>query len=310
MASPQTVIAAKSQDSAMLTATSCVFTIPELFEAILAQLSIRDLLLSQLVSAGWASTISSSPALQQKLFFTPTSSNPSRKADPEINTLLSSLFPPFFSHPEDGDGTENCRALYPMCSQPWFVDEARRAKVLREEASWRKMYPIQPARMVGKVEARGGCGCGTMEIEVWGVKAKFMGRATGLEGGEAASGNGGTTMGFLYDLIVWIADEWPEVEFWVDLGVPWSDSSSDGSSEHSVNGDEQFEDDAVTGSGGGAKEEEGYDTEGPETGPFRTLIMHSQSCYTTRGKKFAPSGLMVHGFEEDPIELLESNKQR
>lgn len=166
------------------------------------------------------------------------------------------------------------------------------------------MYPIQPARMIGKIEAEGGCGCGSMEREVWGVKEKLIGRATNLEGGEAGSGNGATTMGFLYDLIVWIVDEWPGVEYWMDLGIPKLDSSSDGSSGNSVDGDDDLlEDDAIPESDGSVEED---DSEGPETGPFRTYIRHSQECYSMRGNKVASSGLMIQGFAEDPIELLET----
>jgi len=303
----QTVDVADHGDLAAVTSASRVFAIPELFEAILTHSSIRDLIVSQMVSAKWASTISTSPALQQKMFFTPTSSYPYEResnSDPRVNTLLSSLFAPFFRSDESENyAWNNCRWLPPIS---WFQDETRRAKFLRPEASWRKMYPIQPARMIGKIDAEGGCGCGSMEREVWGVKEKLMGKATNLEGGEARSGNGATTMGFLYDLIIWIVDEWPEVEYWIDLGIPKLESSSDGSSENSVDGDELLEDDALPESDGSVEED---DSEGPETGPFRTYIRHSQECYSMRGKKFAPSGLMVHKFEEDPIELLESNEQ-
>lgn len=133
-----------------------------------------------------------------------------------------------------------------------------------------------------------------------------MGRAMEVEGGEEMDGEGGTTMGFLYDLMVWIADEWPEVEFWADMGVPRPDSSLEHSSEDEVDGDERFEDHA--GSGVYNDSEERYDNEVAETGPFRIVVIHSQSCYSSRGDKFTPSGLMIRGFEEDAIELLGSRE--
>ncbi|KAK0123801.1 hypothetical protein ONS95_008802 [Cadophora gregata] len=146
--------------------------------------------------------------------------------------------------------------------------------------------------MIGTVEMDGGCGCGGNDYEVCVVKEKFMGRATSLEGG----GKGTTTMGFIYDLVVWIADEWPEVTFWADLGLPSAPFSND-----SVDGDEHGEHDSVTGSG--AEQEEEWENEEAVTGPFRILVMHSQSCYSKRGDKFKPSGLMIRGFDEDAIEL-------
>jgi hypothetical protein len=48
-----------------------VLAMPELFEAILAQFTLRDLLLAEQVNHHWQHTINTSPTLQQKLFFQP-----------------------------------------------------------------------------------------------------------------------------------------------------------------------------------------------------------------------------------------------
>ena len=54
-----------------MAAKSRVFDTPELMEAILLQLPLKDALLSQRVSKQWRNTIVGSTKLQQLLFFRP-----------------------------------------------------------------------------------------------------------------------------------------------------------------------------------------------------------------------------------------------
>ncbi|KAG4440604.1 hypothetical protein IFR05_003921 [Cadophora sp. M221] len=305
------------------TAMSRVFAIPELFEEILIQLPIRGLLLAQLVCPHWAKTITSSPPLQQKLFFTPNSPHPSKKketgrsTDPVFNTLLASLFPTFFSHSVWDGWRHACLTFSGIYAQTWFSDELHRAKVMRADASWRRMYPMQPARPVGRLEMWGGCQCGGSAMEVWGVREKFLGRQSGQEREGGGSGGGGARMGFLYDLIVWISDEWPAVEFWVDLGVPELDDveSNDGLVEeeggggHDVGHDVEYPGAHVEAPDAAEATEAAEGEGGDEDEGFRIVIIHSQECYSSRRDAVDSSGLMICGFEEDAIEMVKAAKR-
>ncbi|PVH69039.1 hypothetical protein DL98DRAFT_522394 [Cadophora sp. DSE1049] len=289
----------------MIIAMTRVFATPELIEAILVQLPLRDLLLAQVVSPGWSRTISSSPIIQQKLFFTPTSAKRGKGADPDFNPLLMELLPPFFLGSSEDPSPWNCQDFHELCSQPWVLDDVRRVKVLREDASWRKMFPMQPARRVGEIEMWGGCQCGGFQKEIWGVKGVYMLREMGIEEGCVMRRDEGTTMGFLFDLVVWIRDEWPWVTFCVDLGVPYSDpDSEDGDEDVGDEAEQAVEDVLPFGS-----EETDRNEEGVEDGGFRIVIGHSQECYSGRGDVVTPCGLMIRGFKKDPIELLKEAEE-
>ncbi|KAH7310355.1 hypothetical protein BKA65DRAFT_518931 [Rhexocercosporidium sp. MPI-PUGE-AT-0058] len=313
-------------ESPPVTAMSRVFAIPELFEAILIQLSMRDLLLGQLVCTAWTRTISTSPPLQQKLFFRTISSTTfqrndstkkKRKTDPEFNPLLAALFPPFFSPSERNGAIEECQDFTEIYTQPWFGDEQQCAKVMREDASWRRMYPMQPARRVGRLEMWGGCYCGGKDLEVWVVREKFLARERGEEGRGSGTEDGGATMGFLFDLVVWIMDEWPDVKFWVDLGVPNSNPNASAiGSNDGVEGDDaggghvaNYDGDNLGASVKTAGEErDGNEGERDEDESFRIIIKHSDACYSSRMDTVESCGLMIRGFEEDVIEMVEASE--
>ncbi|KAL5316117.1 hypothetical protein ACEPPN_016995 [Leptodophora sp. 'Broadleaf-Isolate-01'] len=146
-------------------------------------------------------------------------------------------------------------------------------------------------------------------MEVWGVKEKFLGREIGEE---RDTSGGGARMGFLYDLIAWIMDEWPEVNFWADLGIP----KPDGSDVESVGG---LEDKGVGeghdvrrhGEDSGTSVEATGAAEGDEGGEdedegFKIVIIHSRTCHSSREDAVDPSCLMIRGFEEDVVEMMKA----
>src|SRR5207253_420563 len=111
-------------------AAAPVLEIPELLEAILFRLPIRDLLLAQRVSRQWRDIISNSLSLQQALFFRPATASPVY----QFNELLAEVFPPWFwqSSPHHA-GRFSSQTFDNL---PW---SASSAAVLCEEASWRRM---------------------------------------------------------------------------------------------------------------------------------------------------------------------------
>ncbi|KAF2488882.1 hypothetical protein BU16DRAFT_531927 [Lophium mytilinum] len=141
-----------------MSSSSRVFAIPELFELILLQLPMRDLLLASQISKAFHATITTSPALQSALFLRPMSTFPPRQdvSEFQINPLLDVTFPGFlsdapnipaeewdlhFNHfpnppaPNDGSST----ALY--FRSAWSLQPEAFA---RKEASWRRMLVCQP----------------------------------------------------------------------------------------------------------------------------------------------------------------------
>ncbi|KAJ7777933.1 hypothetical protein DFH07DRAFT_1036310 [Mycena maculata] len=103
---------------------------PELLELILAQLPIRDLLVTAplICTMWWAITLS--PTLQRALFFEPDPSS-----SPIQNPLLVENFSPFFAPANQGSTAASLKAM------PWVkAPEAFR----RVDASWRRMLVSQP----------------------------------------------------------------------------------------------------------------------------------------------------------------------
>ncbi|KAF7341836.1 F-box domain protein [Mycena sanguinolenta] len=116
----------------MSAAQEDILATPELLELILAQLPMRDLLVTApLVSKTWRAT-TLVPALQRALFFLPSASS---NSEPIQNLLLAAAFPTFFaSHA----GACYARTFMVM---PW--NKAPDA-FKRPEASWRRMLLTQP----------------------------------------------------------------------------------------------------------------------------------------------------------------------
>ncbi|KAJ7777947.1 hypothetical protein DFH07DRAFT_796782 [Mycena maculata] len=160
----------------MSTSKDTPISTPELLELILAQLPIRDLLVTApLVCTLWQST-TLSPTLQRALFFEPDPSS-----DPPIqNPLLVEVFPPFFAPADEGSTVDSVMAM------PWSKapDAFKRA-----EASWRRMLVIQPpAQRVSVTETR----------HHWDAKSERQGTCNGPDLM--------LRMGLLYDLAVLLID--------------------------------------------------------------------------------------------------------
>jgi hypothetical protein len=112
-----------------------VFSIPELFSAILIDLPILDLLLrAPLVSHSWNNRIATSSSLQARLFF-----RPRQRGTVEVNPVLQVAFPPWF---HNRPAEYHCLALFR--SLDWNQSYAKRDAYSRKEASWRRMLPVQP----------------------------------------------------------------------------------------------------------------------------------------------------------------------
>jgi hypothetical protein len=76
----------------MATTSERVLSMPEILEAILLRLSLRDLLVhAQLVNRVWRDLISTSPTLQQTLFFLAQTCNLTQAS--KFNPLLQTAFP-------------------------------------------------------------------------------------------------------------------------------------------------------------------------------------------------------------------------
>ncbi|KAL2066595.1 hypothetical protein VTL71DRAFT_2666 [Oculimacula yallundae] len=184
-----------------------IFAITELLEAILLQLPERNVLVFQRVCQQWQHTIVSSPALQNKLFLTPLP----HLDDPVFNPLLKELFPFLLSSkqvPGYYSGNREWNNESEMLWMEWYKDEMRRAQVLREDASWRKMFPVQPPAMVEGVKKCGGCQCAGNEWINMSVKEEYWNQEK----------EGGLRMGGLWDLLVHILEGEPQRdrEFFVE----------------------------------------------------------------------------------------------
>ncbi|KAJ7460084.1 hypothetical protein B0H11DRAFT_1622585, partial [Mycena galericulata] len=120
----------------MSTAKDAVISTPELLELTLAQLPMRELLLTApLVSKTWQA-ITFAPSLQRALFF---EADPS-SSEPVQNPILVEMFPPFFG-PETRSrwswpGTSDTIMAMPWSKAPDAFS--------RKEASWRRMLVCQP----------------------------------------------------------------------------------------------------------------------------------------------------------------------
>ncbi|KAF2671982.1 hypothetical protein BT63DRAFT_185168 [Microthyrium microscopicum] len=121
----------------------------EILAEIFVKLDLGDLLRIQRVCQHWTTIICASPTLQQALFFRPSQQRPDSEFG--FNPLLKELFPPFFLTPitdiEDSDDeveSSMSQSADVVKDMQWFVDKERRNAVLRPDASWRRMFPIQP----------------------------------------------------------------------------------------------------------------------------------------------------------------------
>ena len=178
-----------------------VFATPELFEAVLGWLPLRDLLAAKRVNHHWHDMINHSPTLQQLLFFQPIPDHISKNRQPQQNPLLAALFPTFFKSRGPGvyadvkDIKADAWFQDDFTGAPrldeenwfWFVDNSRRATVLRPEASWRRMFPVQPPPRIAALDLWSFCCTNTTHHSV--------GEVDGDRGERA-------TMGLIYDVVV------------------------------------------------------------------------------------------------------------
>jgi hypothetical protein len=140
----------------MTSAIERVFATPELLEAILIQLiPTNQLLRAQLISRLFHTTITTSPKIQQLLFFRP---NPTRLTkDWFINPLLRQHFLPWFAPSEGRFGSRNYDTLKLM---DWTTSPSTRDAFLHPEASWRNMLLTQPQstelKVVRWIHGQGG----------------------------------------------------------------------------------------------------------------------------------------------------------
>ncbi|KAJ4301079.1 hypothetical protein N0V90_003169 [Kalmusia sp. IMI 367209] len=153
----------------------------ELLEAILAQLSPRDLLLAQRISRPFYQTIKNSPHLQILLFF-----RQSFAKAPDgwcLNQLLREQFLPWFVTPQPlnrNPGYEHIQLL------DGLDVEKRREAFLRKEASWRKMLLVQPSALNLEI------------VKHINSRRDYFGKTTIFA--EEKSAIGTATMGTIYDI--------------------------------------------------------------------------------------------------------------
>lgn len=116
-----------------------VFSTPELLEAILDQLPPRELLQAQRISRSFQSVIKTSPTLQQALYLRPALAKTS--GEWSINPLLRDLFLPWLVIAENRWGMPSYDALGLL---DWVTDSRRKKAMLHADATWRRMFLIQP----------------------------------------------------------------------------------------------------------------------------------------------------------------------
>ncbi|KAL3464790.1 hypothetical protein BJX64DRAFT_253794 [Aspergillus heterothallicus] len=212
-------------------ATKKLLQIPELFELILFNLPMRDLLLAQRVCRRWKDFILSSRRLQQRLFLlTPRACpQPEASANIEINPLLQQMFPEFFIHldipfwgtQDDPDGDLSRRHRRTMeynrnivlKNQQWYTDSATREAVLRPEASWRRMFPSHPPPRLGRFHSEHyGCQCGGGDVLKSHLNPKY----------EKFNCDPGARMGLIWDAVMFVMDDFPvgdfSVSWWRRMG--------------------------------------------------------------------------------------------
>lgn len=174
--------------------------ITELLEKVLLHLAQSRILVLQRVSRFWFNTISGSPKLQQKLFLQPLPPSKVAQRLPEFNPLVKDLFPFLFSqHP--CPSTHICQNMAYWWITRWTWNAARRQAILRPEASWRRMLPVQPAAPIEGVmvaDWRMMYEFGKNSLEWCQVDGSRHASALGLRSNLGQN----ATMGLLYDIIV------------------------------------------------------------------------------------------------------------
>jgi hypothetical protein len=183
---------------ASMLVTPAAFSIPELLENILRHLPPIDILRHQRVCRHWHTVITTSTSLQQALFFRAKVG----AQEPQFNPLLQSLFPPMF------DSKTVIPSMYEhyidqIYEMSWYKNIERRKNVLREDASWQRMFPIQPPAKIDKLLFQWSCGC------AGGSKSVVL-----LDKAQREQ-EPGAKMGFVFDVLVAMLDAYSGEYFFV-----------------------------------------------------------------------------------------------
>ncbi|KUI71866.1 hypothetical protein VM1G_08077 [Cytospora mali] len=210
---------------------------PDIFEVVFLHLPQRDLLHAQRVSRHWSDFIAQSPALQQKLFLKPISTAEASRRKPEFNPLVKELFP-FLFKPQPFPGPNENRYTIERATEHWAKDQRRRDAILRPEASWRRMLPVQPAARIDGVLNHEWCCVGSVDLEWCEVDASKYVQIPGKPAPHATDNAGKAgldleacaTMGLLYDIVFHRLDDFANTEIYVQWHMcpesyaPWRPS--------------------------------------------------------------------------------------
>ena len=184
--------------------TSKVFGNSLIIENILSHLSIPELLQAQRIHSQFKTTIEQSASLQRQLFFKPITTHDAGKETPYWNPPLARLFAPLFSLyryvDDESFETFGEMTLY------WDKIPDMRERILRPEASWRRMFPVQPpARLEGIIILDTGC-CFPANHSPF--RARLGRQHQPLQ-------EPGIRMGMLFDLVAHISEFNPQSSFYV-----------------------------------------------------------------------------------------------
>jgi hypothetical protein len=169
----------------------------------LLHLDIPDLLRIQTVQSHFRDVTIESIKLQQKLFFKPISNNGS--CEPRMNPVLANIFPVLFTLNKRVDCTD-LEFLHTICRLKWFQNPQSREKMLRADASWRHMFPVQPPTKLEVIKIN------THEKAI-GSRFRAFDARIGSQYDQLQSE--GLRMGLLYDLVTQLDAMHPDPTFFV-----------------------------------------------------------------------------------------------
>jgi hypothetical protein len=190
-------------------AVQATFSSPELLEVILMNLPMQDLLVNGLrINRTWNATISTSPTLQQHLFFAPTVQSLNDEPKWTKNPLLTEKFPTWFNdirmtkrffidvntlqdaidifHYTDNAGPYKSYSFTDIGTLARADLGARSEVYCRPEASWRRMLVTQPPVKLLKIVTASNV------RKRWGRKREM----------KEFGNKGGLRMGFVYDFVI------------------------------------------------------------------------------------------------------------
>jgi hypothetical protein len=157
--------------------------------------------------------------------------------------------------------------------------------MMREDASWRNMLPIQPPVQIERVVTTGGCSCVGDEVRRAVIRDEFQ-----------VIQQHGVTMGMLWDVCIALLDSEPES--WAS--VQW----------HSFGTESEYEEFDGIDETGGFEDPDGLRETVEYKGEYRVVdvkrnmvtlrLQHSTSCYCFPK---TPCGLMIGRFDEKIMEF-------